>query len=646
MKKNKIILIVLIITIIMLTMGVTYAYIRSSSAQIGTNDISTLTCLSVSIDNVSNMIGNNNTISLTDAFPVSDLEGLTTNPYIFKIKNTCSSTYASVNINLESLNLDNESSLALNEIKVGFGDRNGKQRVWLLDNLYTQTSTITGSTSKRLKTVKLSPNEEKEYELRLWIDYDTTAEAMGKTYQGKIAIVATAIHESEVIPNTWENPASDSLLYAIKNDPKNVIKKGSRPGRDISSPLFADATAIGNQEVPTDLRSKYITYAEGYTDNGDNTITLTGVSTGIYSSVYSSLVNRYVVTSWIEDNFSDDSTPLITANIEQIVQVIAASASAMNFKVGMVSEPEAILGATTDDFGTSYYFRGAVENNYVVFANMCWRIVRVAGNNNIKLVLYNKNTSSVNNPCDHAYDNGGAAFATNQIKFNNASNHNAYIGYMYGNDAGETTYQETHENVNESNILKELKKWYNDKFLSSNGLKYAGKLSDTIWCNDKSINSGTGIGNSSTSYTMVNRNSAPSLICPDTGNDGLLSKFSATDEFGNGALNIDGIEYKIGLLTADELLYAGVTTYKENVLYYLWNNATYSYGWWTLTPCEYYNSSSNVFVLFSTSGYRRIIPYSSNSSAFYTRPAISLKNNVKIVSGGVGTSSNPYVIVA
>ena len=176
--------------------------------------------------------------------------------------------------------------------------------------------------------MKLSPNEEKEYELRLWIDYDTTAEAMGKTYQGKIAIVATAIHESEVIPNTWENPASDSLLYAIKNDPKNVIKKGSRPGRDISSPLFANATATGNQTVPENLRNKYITYAEGYTDNGDNTITLTGVSTGIYSSVYSSLVNRYVVTSWIEDNFSDDSTPLNTENIEQIVQVTAASASA------------------------------------------------------------------------------------------------------------------------------------------------------------------------------------------------------------------------------------------------------------------------------------------------------------------------------
>ncbi len=40
---------------------------------------------------------------------------------------------------------------------------------------------------------------------------------------------------------------------------------------------------------------------------------------------------------------------------------------------------EALLASTPDDYGTSYYFRGAVTNNYVAFANKCWRIVRVGG---------------------------------------------------------------------------------------------------------------------------------------------------------------------------------------------------------------------------------------------------------------------------
>ena len=44
---------------------------------------------------------------------------------------------------------------------------------------------------------------------------------------------------------------------------------------------------------------------------------------------------------------------------------------------------EAELASTEDDYGTSYYFRGAVTNNYVEFANKCWRIVRVSGDGSV-----------------------------------------------------------------------------------------------------------------------------------------------------------------------------------------------------------------------------------------------------------------------
>ena len=40
---------------------------------------------------------------------------------------------------------------------------------------------------------------------------------------------------------------------------------------------------------------------------------------------------------------------------------------------------EAVLAGAVDDYGMSYYFRGNVTNNYVQFANKCWRIVRVTG---------------------------------------------------------------------------------------------------------------------------------------------------------------------------------------------------------------------------------------------------------------------------
>ena len=51
------------------------------------------------------------------------------------------------------------------------------------------------------------------------------------------------------------------------------------------------------------------------------------------------------------------------------------------------------INKTQDDYGTSYYYRGSADNNYVQFANMCWRIVRVTGNGAIKLVLQNNNST-------------------------------------------------------------------------------------------------------------------------------------------------------------------------------------------------------------------------------------------------------------
>lgn len=56
--------------------------------------------------------------------------------------------------------------------------------------------------------------------------------------------------------------------------------------------------------------------------------------------------------------------------------------------VGMeISQNDEGLIQDLDDDGVTYYFRGKVTNNYVKFADMMWRIVRVNGNNTVRLVL-------------------------------------------------------------------------------------------------------------------------------------------------------------------------------------------------------------------------------------------------------------------
>ncbi len=347
------------------------------------------------------------------------------------------------------------------------------------------------------------------------------------------------------------------------------------------------------------------------------------------------------------------------------------------------TENEAVLAASPDDYGMSYYFRGNVTNNYVEFANKCWRIVRVTGDGSIKLVLHNANVNNVSNPCDSVNNNDNAAFARYDgtkftTAFNEQTNDNAYVGFMYGT-AGSSTYAETHANINKSTILQNLETWYKNNLTS-----YEDKLADTIWCNDKStiINSkliqtsqqelidgilpseslsqGLGYGKNRTLYgfnyriegnyifytlnneVIMTYGSGPTLVCPNDNDGGKLSKFTVNDTInGNGKLI-----YKIGLLTVDEtifagnvnwLLYGNIYSRDSSVINYLSENVKSSY--WLLSP-SFFGGTTLV-----TNANSSVASDENNTvkSLFGLRPSVSLIRTTTI-SGGNGTSSNPFVV--
>ena len=298
------------------------------------------------------------------------------------------------------------------------------------------------------------------------------------------------------------------------------------------------------------------------------------------------------------------------------------------------SAEEALLASTEDDYGTSYYFRGGVINNYVQFANRCWRIVRITGDGSIKIILHNNNSAGVTNPCSSANNSEGAAYI-GESAFNTNYSDNAYAGFMYGT-TGSSDYASTHANINKSTILTYLENWYKDNLIS-----YEDKLADTIWCNDKSTYSGTGYGKGMTAYAAARRlytNQAPTLICPNDNNGGKLSKFTVNDTVnGNGALT-----YKIGLITADEATFAGYmyrSRLPDNV--YLMENI--SDIWHTLTPLDFEEGipadgdGNNNFQIGINTGLTIM-------SATYgeVRPTISLIST--ITATGNGTSEDPYVV--
>ena len=79
-------------------------------------------------------------------------------------------------------------------------------------------------------------------------------------------------------------------------------------------------------------------------------------------------------------------------------------------KVGseLATEDEGLI-KSSDDIGVSYYFRGNVNNNYVSFSGLNWRIVRINGDGTVRMILDDVISTEANyyntNATDFEYEN-------------------------------------------------------------------------------------------------------------------------------------------------------------------------------------------------------------------------------------------------
>ena len=261
-----------------------------------------------------------------------------------------------------------------------------------------------------------------------------------------------------------------------------------------------------------------------------------------------------------------------------------------------------------DDFGTTYYFAGDPLDNYVSFAGYYWRIVRINGDGSIRLIY---NGASL-----------GEKPTISETEYSVANDDNTYVGYMYGN--ANSSYEETHANVYDSKIKSIVDTWY------VNNLKdYDEYLSDSGFCVDRSYTWGEAIGVSPTTYSARNRlyeNKNPSFKCKNIGNDLFTLKSSS---FGNKALT-----YPIGLITADEVAFAGAGYNFTNENYYLKMDGCF----WTMTP-NHYNNGITVFR--ECTGVLNFSPTFGLTRG--VRPVINLKDDVQLF--GNGTKEDPYRVI-
>lgn len=271
-----------------------------------------------------------------------------------------------------------------------------------------------------------------------------------------------------------------------------------------------------------------------------------------------------------------------------------------------------------DDLGTSYYFRGNVTNNYVKFANKYWRIIRINGDGTIRMIY--AGTSAHANGYN---DSSANDMSIGTSAFNSSYNDNTYVGYMFGTK-GATTYANTHSNKTNSTIKTKLDSWYDTNIVNTGNEKY---IADAIYCNDRSVSSGTGIGTTETTYAAQTRgdNGQPTLKCANN-ND----KFTKSTTIGNGKLT-----KMIGLITSDEVMYAGGKSGTYNQEYYLYSGKYY----WTMAPYSYASGNALVDGVSYDGSLSYGIVSSTNGAV---RPVVSLKSDA--ISGGSGTAASPFLV--
>ena len=610
----------LLVTVICI-IGVSFAWFRLYLSQSEDNTLASRTCFNTTLTE------DTSKITLTDAFPISDEDGLKQTPFTFTLKNNCDS-YVKVYITIDSTYRENTSSSYLkdNYMKVNVSPKDTTSGASKVLGNQTLTDLENNRKGYILSTAYLNANEEKSFDLRIWMDSETTLDqGLNKNWAGKIVVVSNA----SSVPTFAET-------ILTNNEVKTPL---TTLGSEISAYTKDDISVIRNAVIfSTSDKDYYITYGTGYVANGTKfDLTGTAVTSDTYANSYSSLVGKYLASSIFSYEIGSKTAGVMrkTTDLSSVFYVVSASEDGFTYKeiTSNKNISEALLASTEDDYGTSYYFRGAVKNNYVEFANKCWRIVRIVGDGSVKLVLHNDNTAGAANPCSSANNNTNAAFAhfngtTYLSDFNSNIGDNASIGLMYGTP-GSNDYASTHANTNKSTILTNLETWY-----TNNLVTYTDKLSDTIWCNDKSTETGAlGYGLKGTYYSAASRVRAgkPSLKCSNDNNNGKLSKFTVSDTTnGNGNLT-----YKIGLLTADEIMFAGFKNSVSNSSTYLQENANNE--WWTLSPLEFSEVTGTYLCAV------QVDMFGGGVSNIAVRPAISLVSSTTI-SSGTGTSEDPYVV--
>ena len=502
-------------------------------------------------------------------------------------------------------------------------------------------------------------------------------------------------------------PISDSSKDTKAQIKDFTVKRTSNSNLDVCYNLYLVVDSISSNIK----NSKYLKYELtdgsnvvsgnfsklGYNSDGKGYILL---AKNKYLSKSDTTGNTYKLKIWLSYDKSTNQNDLLNSNItthiyasgnngntcpgsvdtviiptlyEQILADNSAIKTRTDFNTTFTETNTGTLYKATEQIGTNpvknvYYFAGDAKNNWVKFGKYQNDFSRYRGyysttdtsykdystmDECTSASIYNKNCT------EYKYANTGDDIYWRIIRtnhdgsvrllyagtspdttsgyigksaFNTIYNDPIYVGYKYGTTG---SLENNRLNTNDSTMKTYIDNWYKNNLTA-----YTKYLSnDAVYCNDRNLKSGETYSNSFdyASWERIYTNKQPTYNCTNMSDAFSVNNTSAK------------LDYPVGLMTIDELSYAGGAYKAKLTTPYAWyytnengKSITGSEDSWSLSP-SFWNSASSGDWRWGGSSEPGYLSYNSVDLAYAVRPAISLKSCTKWASGD-GSSSNPYTI--
>ena len=382
-----------------------------------------------------------------------------------------------------------------------------------------------------------------------------------------IGIINFNKEEKKVLVEEEINNSNTSLVFMLQDKEGNYNKSEELPSSGYS--FNTSKSVCSNNTTPTWEDNKLYL----------NNLSKNGTSCYLYFDIFSSAKNTILSNSKVNEGEPDFSKTATT--------------------------DEGIYKAE-DDWGESYYFRGAVENNYVKFAGYYWRIIRINGDGSVRLIYQGTSPSYGELAQIDAYNNVAEAYTTS-----------VGVGFTYTLDAQRPNEEKEEK---DSTVKEILDNWYVTN-ISERGLD--DKITSIPgFCNDRDIanKDSWSLDDKAIYYNAWERLQTQKIPILKCNNDRDLYKV------------------KIGLITADEVSMAGGVWNTENSSYYLHIGNSF----WTMTPCRFTLSSTYKLSLVFYLGSDGSLNNNGVNASRGIRPVINLASDVTL--SGTGTASDPYIV--